>query len=633
MGKEKLETKLVPGVGRVPIPAYKGSEPYIFVSYAHMDHELVFPEIKRFNDAGFNVWYDEGIEPGNEWPKDIAKALSKCSLFVLMVTPNSVVRRNVRNEINFALKKNKPFIAIHLQETELPEDLELLIGAVQAINKYNMSDEAYEYQYIEAFKRYGLKQNQRHDVPDGGNNNNPGRPWQKTVALWAAIGLISAGIIAGIIAISSGCSQTSSKADPTEALSETISGAKDEETAASEAEQSTEDLKKIIDEANSAAFGALTEQYEQLLGNGTHGVMASYISDDPVLKDAAYTADNAAEALMFISQKNDSDSFKIVNGFIFGADYDRYKPGRIRNAYAAGDLEYKDEEGKLSAKLPGWWDSAANQWCEDTNQVGCNVGSTSLAVLAMLKYDALVGQDASLETSKALMDWVIDECSDSKDGFTAGFDGWPEADKATVLTYKSTSDNIKAYAAFKQLYAVTGDEKYKKAADSALAFVKSMYVKDEAYFCTGTKNDGVTPNYSVLTLDTQVLAALALGDEFKDYEAVMNTIARMKTSEGAYPYCQENKNGGFWCEGTAMTALMYKLRGDDKSYNEAMAALAKVQLDDGMLPSASIPNLSTGIWTDENTEWEYTDCAQIAPTAWFTLAYNGSNPFSFENNE
>ena len=32
-----METKLVPGVGRLPYPAYRGKEPYIFVSYAHRD--------------------------------------------------------------------------------------------------------------------------------------------------------------------------------------------------------------------------------------------------------------------------------------------------------------------------------------------------------------------------------------------------------------------------------------------------------------------------------------------------------------------------------------------------------------------------------------------------------------------
>ena len=152
-----METKLVPGVGRLPCPAYRGDGPYVFVSYAHDDHDLVFPEIKRFNDAGFHVWYDEGIAAGKEWSDEIANALSGCTVFVVMITPTSAPRPNVLNEIEYALDDDKPFLAIHLQETELPPGLRLRIGRKQAILKYNMTEDEYEYKYIEAFTRNGLE--------------------------------------------------------------------------------------------------------------------------------------------------------------------------------------------------------------------------------------------------------------------------------------------------------------------------------------------------------------------------------------------------------------------------------------------------------------------------------------------
>ncbi|MBQ6478533.1 MAG: TIR domain-containing protein [Erysipelotrichaceae bacterium] len=155
--KDYLETKLVPGVGRMPYPAYRGKDPYVFVSYAHLDAEKVYPEIRRFNEAGYHVWYDEGIAPGNEWTDEIASALEKCSVFVVMITPTSAPRQNVLNEIYYALDDNKPFLAIHLEETELKGGLRLRIGSKQAIFKYNMTDEEYEFKYIEAFTRFGLK--------------------------------------------------------------------------------------------------------------------------------------------------------------------------------------------------------------------------------------------------------------------------------------------------------------------------------------------------------------------------------------------------------------------------------------------------------------------------------------------
>ena len=123
-----MQTKLVPGVGRLPYPAYRGNDPYVFVSYAHLDQDRVFAEIKRFNEAGFHVWYDEGISPGNEWPEEIAEALSKATVFVVMLTPTSAPRENVLNEIDYALDEHKPVIAIYLEEAELTPGLRLRIS-------------------------------------------------------------------------------------------------------------------------------------------------------------------------------------------------------------------------------------------------------------------------------------------------------------------------------------------------------------------------------------------------------------------------------------------------------------------------------------------------------------------------
>ncbi|MBR4461566.1 MAG: TIR domain-containing protein [Erysipelotrichaceae bacterium] len=152
-----METKLVPGVGCMPYPAYRGNEPYIFISYARLDKDRVYEEIKRFNEAGFHVWYDEGITPGNEWSDAIAEALSKCAVFVVMLTPTSAPREAVLNEISFALDEGKPFLAIYLEDTELPPGLRLRISRKQAILKYNMTNEEYEFKYLEAFTGFGLK--------------------------------------------------------------------------------------------------------------------------------------------------------------------------------------------------------------------------------------------------------------------------------------------------------------------------------------------------------------------------------------------------------------------------------------------------------------------------------------------
>ena len=143
-------------MGRIPFPAYRGNNPYIFISYAHANANEVFRLIKQFHDQGYNVWYDEGIAPGNEWTDEIANTLENASLFLVFLTPESEASTNVRDEINYALNDNKPFLAIHLAETKLTGGLKLRVGTKQAILKYAMSDEEFLYKYTFAFEHLGL---------------------------------------------------------------------------------------------------------------------------------------------------------------------------------------------------------------------------------------------------------------------------------------------------------------------------------------------------------------------------------------------------------------------------------------------------------------------------------------------
>ncbi len=126
-----------------PFEAYKGPEPYIFVSYAHEDAPAVFADLVYLDGQGYRIWYDEGIDPGNEWPDEIARALASCTYFVVFITKTSVQSNNVKNEINFALNRRKQFLAIRYDDAELPPGLELRMGDIQAVMKHRISQEGY----------------------------------------------------------------------------------------------------------------------------------------------------------------------------------------------------------------------------------------------------------------------------------------------------------------------------------------------------------------------------------------------------------------------------------------------------------------------------------------------------------
>ena len=127
-----------------PFDAYQGDEPYVFVSYAHKDAAVVYEEIMRLHEAGCNLWYDEGIEASNEWPEEIAQAVVGCAVFLVFISSRATASVNCRNEINMALNKRKPFLAIHLEETELPLGLELRMGDLQAVLRYKLPADRYQ---------------------------------------------------------------------------------------------------------------------------------------------------------------------------------------------------------------------------------------------------------------------------------------------------------------------------------------------------------------------------------------------------------------------------------------------------------------------------------------------------------
>jgi hypothetical protein len=128
---------------RPPIEAYRGIKPYIFTSYSHRDMREVFAVIKKLADGRYRIWYDEGVEPGNEWPEEVGRALLGSNLFVVFMSPAAIDSRNVRNEINLASSENKNILVVFLQPADLSEGMKLQIGTVQYMNKYEMTEKEF----------------------------------------------------------------------------------------------------------------------------------------------------------------------------------------------------------------------------------------------------------------------------------------------------------------------------------------------------------------------------------------------------------------------------------------------------------------------------------------------------------
>ena len=86
-----------------PFNTYEGDGPYFFVSYAHEDAAVVYPEMTWLKEAGFNLWYDDGIHVGEVWRQAIADALTGASALIFFATEKANASPHCQQELSFVL--------------------------------------------------------------------------------------------------------------------------------------------------------------------------------------------------------------------------------------------------------------------------------------------------------------------------------------------------------------------------------------------------------------------------------------------------------------------------------------------------------------------------------------------------
>lgn len=123
--------------------AYKGDQPYIFISYAHKDAELVLPIIDRLQKDGYRVWYDEGIAPGSSWDVYISEHLNRCSNVLSFLSQAYVKSQNCRDELALARTKEKPINLVYIDDVQLSPGLKMRYGRMQALFLNAMPEEEF----------------------------------------------------------------------------------------------------------------------------------------------------------------------------------------------------------------------------------------------------------------------------------------------------------------------------------------------------------------------------------------------------------------------------------------------------------------------------------------------------------
>ena len=95
--------------------------PAAFFSYCREDSEFALKLAEDLRAAGANVWIDQlDIEAGVPWDSAVEDALSNCPRMLVILSPVSVKSQNVRDEVSFALSKQKRVIPVLYRDCDVP---------------------------------------------------------------------------------------------------------------------------------------------------------------------------------------------------------------------------------------------------------------------------------------------------------------------------------------------------------------------------------------------------------------------------------------------------------------------------------------------------------------------------------
>ena len=115
---------------------YDGKDPYIFISYAHSDNDVVNMLMNTLHQEKYRLWFDAGLEIGNDFREELVERIKNSSAVVFFASEKSFASKYCSTEIINAVKYEKkifPFFITPAETTGIPSQLEMVIGNLHHI--------------------------------------------------------------------------------------------------------------------------------------------------------------------------------------------------------------------------------------------------------------------------------------------------------------------------------------------------------------------------------------------------------------------------------------------------------------------------------------------------------------------
>lgn len=92
---------------------------FIFICYSHFDRKIVEPILEQFSKDGYRFWFDDGTRSGEAWQKIVSREIRKCTVFLFLISENTMQSDNCRDELTYAKNNRKTIVPVFLSKVTL----------------------------------------------------------------------------------------------------------------------------------------------------------------------------------------------------------------------------------------------------------------------------------------------------------------------------------------------------------------------------------------------------------------------------------------------------------------------------------------------------------------------------------
>lgn len=87
----------------------------VFISYSHKDSDYAHRLADELRSRQVDVWIDDRIDYGDQWPRVIQDNLAACRVFIVIMSTRAFNSMWVQNEVSYAQANHKPIFPILLE--------------------------------------------------------------------------------------------------------------------------------------------------------------------------------------------------------------------------------------------------------------------------------------------------------------------------------------------------------------------------------------------------------------------------------------------------------------------------------------------------------------------------------------